>query len=146
VPNFEKTRWFLVLRLRKPAGDGLNKLLKLCNNVVEDHGQPPLYAVPEVQNKPLDKKAKKGQGESLLGIGNQVQDFSDSFHISVGWSLVAPSTEVVEHVRTVTKDVVFKDVKGLFFEVKEIKVKVGNLVTSIRLPVKPIDKPNYFSL
>ncbi|KAJ5642902.1 uncharacterized protein N7484_005409 [Penicillium longicatenatum] len=77
VSNYERTRWFLVLRVGKPGPDSLNGLLRLSNRVLARFGQPPLYA----------------------SHGNQHnQDFSDYFHISLAWALKEPCQEEKDRV------------------------------------------------
>ncbi|KUL82275.1 hypothetical protein ZTR_10767 [Talaromyces verruculosus] len=44
VSNTERTRWFLVLKLKKPTGDNLNRLLQISNRLLGAYNQPPLYA------------------------------------------------------------------------------------------------------
>lgn len=127
VANFEKTRWFLVLRLRKPELDGLNKLLYLSNQVVQEYGQPPLYA--KVSMHPVISKRKKSLNNSLVGT----EDFSDAFHISIAWTLNAPTQELLELTKTVARDQMTA-LDGVEVEIKEIKSKVGNVVTGIPLP------------
>lgn len=151
VPNFDATRWFLVLRLRRPPGDGLNKLLRVCNAVVEEWGQGGLYTQQPAQHREArdgKKKSKTGVA-STLSTGEdeeEVNDLSDSFHISVAWTLDAPSPAAVEYARARSKGDFFKEVQDITFTVEEVKVKVGNVVTTVKLPVKIAEIPNLFGL
>ncbi|KAF7506979.1 hypothetical protein GJ744_011110 [Endocarpon pusillum] len=100
------TRWFLALRLGQPEGDGLNRLLKMCNEVVREFGQPLLYerseyAVRELGAGGSEHESRGGNGPRA-GSGKKrrasvakatraataaVPDRSDCFHISIAWTL-----------------------------------------------------------
>lgn len=58
MANYEKTRWFLVLRLERPHRNELNRLLRICNLVSTQHGQPPLYEIPISELSPPAKRMK----------------------------------------------------------------------------------------
>ncbi|KAN0094017.1 U6 snRNA phosphodiesterase Usb1 [Hyaloscypha variabilis] len=128
VANFEKTRWFLVLRTRRPELDGLNKLLHLSNRIVQEYGQPALYTSRFLQTKrkPPAKKLPYTDWDDM-------EDVSDSFHISIAWTLTSPNEELLKLTRTVTTDYVEK-LDRIQVQIREIKSKVGNVVTSIPLP------------
>ena len=106
VSNYEKTRWFLVLHVGKPEGDHLNRLLGLTNQTLGLFGQPPLYASGE------------GGGE----------DYSDCFHISIGWCLEEPSAADKERIQQSTRAFSSLDIYFL-----EVKAKIGNRVASVPL-------------
>lgn len=136
VQNFIKTRWFLVLRITAP-GNGLNKLLHICNRVVQEHGQPPLY-MKGVDANMLDQNLEPvtSSGTPVLGElpveWDGMHDASDAFHISIAWTLEAPSKDMLEATRIVSMNQ-FEDVKRTVLRVKEIKSKIGNVVTSLPL-------------
>ncbi|KAF8865313.1 hypothetical protein BDZ45DRAFT_788981 [Acephala macrosclerotiorum] len=139
VPNFEKTRWFLVLRLQKPNSDGLNKLLHVSNAVVQEHGQPPLYAKPSTSSivksgkSPNQSRKRKLFIENATSLWKDMQDLSTALHISIAWTLTEPSQELVELTKSVTHDK-FDKIKKIQISVEEIKAKVGNIVTRMPLP------------
>jgi hypothetical protein len=62
-----------------------------------------------------------------------MEDVSDSFHISIAWTLTSPNEELLKLTRTVTTDYVEK-LDRIQVQIREIKSKVGNVVTSIPLP------------
>jgi len=66
VSNYDQTRWFLALELEKPENDGLNRLLKACNQAAFAQQYPTLYTE----------------------TNDQSADFSKYFHFSLAWSLI----------------------------------------------------------
>ena len=146
VANYEKTRWFLVMRLDKAPQDGLNQLLRISNGVIQSFGQPPLYAdsqpPPQANNTREHKIRQKGPlktasqtSPAQMAAVNHV-DVSSSFHISIGWTLTAPSKSLVEKLDSASHD--FKTVK---IGINTVKAKVGNGITSMFLASK-IDTSN----
>lgn len=125
VSNYEKTRWFLVLRVSRPENDSLNRLLGLCNSALGRFGQPPLYARGSVDaNKDADSGAGAGAGAGA--------DFSGSFHISIAWSLKEPGPAEVERVERIHLD----KVKAVGIPFHCVKAKIGNYVESFELSVR----------
>lgn len=61
-----------------------------------------------------------------------MQDVSDAFHISVAWTLEPPSSEMLNATKAVVLNQ-FEGVRKVLIMVEEIKAKVGNVVTSVRL-------------
>lgn len=112
VSNYEKTRWFLVLHVAKPAEDSLNRLLKLFNDALAKFNQPTLYT-----------NSHQGSKQSQV-------DFSDYFHISIAWSLSEPTESDNEFIRNID----IQQVRQLSVNFNCIKAKVGNNVTSMPLP------------
>lgn len=112
VPNFDKTRYFLVLKLTRPANDDLNKLLNACNQCARDSKLPELYhrlgAEPEA--KPNDK--------------------DDYFHISVAWTLDEPSAEAKQAVQQ-AMPIRLEQTEVSF---TTVKLKIGNVVHDVALP------------
>ncbi|EKD18215.1 hypothetical protein MBM_03987 [Drepanopeziza brunnea f. sp. 'multigermtubi' MB_m1] len=149
VANFEGTRWFLVLRIPRPEEDGLNKLLHVCNSTVKQYGQPPLY--PKPPSEPLTIARKKEEQRrsarfkrilfdtpSRKTDWTQMQDATDAFHVSLAWTLQSPSDEILELTEMATKDHL-DGIQAIQLRVEEIKCKVGNVVTSMPLPISISD-------
>lgn len=148
VSNYEKTRWFLVLRVRKPSNDGLNRLLRICNYSVAKFNQPVLYETtssssssqsgsgPRRKSKPVGKPQQTQAGKAGSGSGPAIEeDFSHCFHISIAWCLEEPSAEDKRRVAgiDITK---LGDLRVSF---DSLKVKIGNVVSSLKLPTKVLD-------
>jgi U6 snRNA phosphodiesterase len=151
VSNFEKTRWFLVLQLQRPEEDELNKLLMVCNRVVEDYSQPPLYAQPISASqhssmiKPRPKRLEK-DGRIPLSRNGDTVDFSSAFHISIGWALEQPSSSMMNLAKSTFNDTIFDSLKAISVKVAMIKVKVGNVVTNISLVPKGLEGKGLFGI
>lgn len=62
-----------------------------------------------------------------------MEDVSSAFHISVAWTLGAPTKELLESTKTVASDHM-KGISHVQLRIEEMKSKVGNVVTSIPLP------------
>lgn len=120
VSNYEKTRWFLVLSLARPEGDQLNDLLQLCNKVATEYDQPRLYDTPNFE--PSTPSVDQGSNDGF--------DRSSAFHISIAWTLVPPSQDLIEAAIQWSNDTIDA------FTVEDIKVKIGNAVTSVPLKAK----------
>ncbi|PVH83419.1 hypothetical protein DL98DRAFT_413198 [Cadophora sp. DSE1049] len=144
VANFERTRWFLVLSILKPESDGLNKLLHVCNSVVKQYGQPPLYPKPPTGPAftPRKKQQKRKSQENRRAPYDkshsnmdwtEMQDATEALHISLAWTLQSPGKELLELTDTVAKNHLSL-LQKIEVRVNEIKCKVGNVVTSMPLP------------
>ncbi|KAK0118157.1 poly(U)-specific 3'-to-5' RNA exonuclease [Cadophora gregata] len=144
VANFERTRWFLVLSIPKPESDGLNKLLHVCNSVVKQYGQPPLYPKPPTgpaftprkkhQRRKSQENRRAPYDKSHSNIDwTDMQDATDALHISLAWTLQSPSQELLELTDHVAKDHLDL-LQKIEVSIAEIKCKVGNIVTSMPLP------------
>lgn len=141
MSNNEKSRRFLVMRIKKPPNNELNRLLQGANDAVTAFGQPPLYAQPESQpfvpaqaftTKTRHPKPKFLTNKSPFVSQTPTIDQSLNFHISIGWSLGSPSAEK----SSITPSKYQPDVQNppeFQFQVKAIKLKIGNSVTSISL-------------
>ncbi|KAJ5511031.1 hypothetical protein N7453_003134 [Penicillium expansum] len=121
--NYEKTRWFLVLGMKRPSHDGLNRLLKLSNETLARFGQPPLYATSSTQGQQTSASLRKGSS-SMSG-----EDFSGCFHISLAWSLSEPSVKERERVAGID----LQALRGIQVGFDSVKAKIGNIVGSIPL-------------
>jgi hypothetical protein len=120
------------LRVSKPETDGLNKLLHVSNKVAAEFGQPPLYAQPTATHHPPKKHTARNNIRKASSDFEHMQDLSDAFHVSIAWTLIQPGEELVTATELVMKDqcTTLKDIK---VTTKEIKAKIGNIVTSIPL-------------
>jgi len=147
VSNFEETRWFLALQLQRPEGDELNRLLAICNGTVEDYSQPPLYASPRLVSQANARLGRHGQSNisSSAKIGDTF-DFSGAYHISIGWTLEQPSSCVVDTTKAIANDLVFESLKAVSVKVDTLKVKVGNIITSIHLAQKYAEVKGLFAV
>lgn len=150
VANYEETRWFLVLKLERPPQNGLNKLLYTSNQTVTDFGQPPLYIdLLQSSNSGQSRKRQAGyRGQStetivaaasgsMTGPGPSTDiDISSNFHISIGWTLSAPTQGLREGINTTGIDF-----QAINVEINTVKAKIGNGITAISLARK-IDTTN----
>ncbi|RLM00732.1 hypothetical protein CFD26_108287 [Aspergillus turcosus] len=110
VSNYERTRWFLVLRVTKPANDNLNRLLGLSNRFLAHFGQPPLYA------------------------DTQHEDLSHCFHVSLAWSLTEPSPEKKKQIEAID----LRGLRSLVIRFDCVKAKIGNNISSIPLSTEDL--------
>jgi len=155
VSNYEKTRWFLVLRVSRPKYNNLNRLLNLCNSVLHRFGQPPLYAKSaenqngiedlaftyalnsdsnsksEVRPVPVPVLESESSPAPANGTHNN-GDFSSCFHISIAWRLKAPDSEEMERVQRVGLD----KVRAIDIPFHCVKAKIGNYVDTFELPAR----------
>lgn len=104
--NEDRTRWFFVVSLQRPEHDELRGLLDVCNGVAVEFGQPLLYG----ESKDRGIEANHGK-----------------FHVSVAWSLVEQRGEVD------FPKVLKQKLEGLGMEFDEVKIRIGQDVTSIPL-------------
>lgn len=125
VSNYEKTRWFLVLRVQKPKDDSLNHLLRISNRSLDLFDQPPLY---EPSSTRTTAKHSKRQPERQTDE-RPMEDYSHCFHISLAWSLTHPSPAAKERAASID----LQDLSGLTVHFSSVKAKIGNNVSSIPL-------------
>jgi hypothetical protein len=111
----------------------------VCNENIERYGQPPLYASPT--KKPPEKKSRK-----INSVKGSDPDLLDSFHISIGWTLEEPNPRSMAGVKAMSKNELFQNVKRISFTVEDVKAKVGNVVTTIPLPLKLAEISNLFEV
>ncbi|KAA8642304.1 hypothetical protein EYZ11_002892 [Aspergillus tanneri] len=126
VSNYEKTRWFFVLRAKKPDDDNLNRLLRIANSCLAMFGQPPLYETSLVSN--ANEKSRR-PGKQMRNRADRHDDSSHCFHISLAWSLAEPSPMDKEDIAKI-------DLQGantLRIPFDCVKAKLGNQITSIPL-------------
>ncbi|MCJ1478720.1 poly(U)-specific 3'-to-5' RNA exonuclease [Lambiella insularis] len=143
-PNFEKTRWFLVLQLARPSADSLNMLLWASNQTALALGKPTLYATPERTPRESygtftgvrEFKSHQGRGEkgrptpnSRLPQVNSITDCSSMFHVSIAWSHQPPTSDMLLRTSSVST----AEIEGLRIPVRTLKAKIGNAVTALSL-------------
>ena len=139
VSNSEKSRWFLVLRLKRPANDGLNLLLATTNGIAKDSGLGLLYADEESNqaeilergscqgSSPMTKIEFKGGKQRRLA-GTVPADCTSKFHLSIAWQLGEPVRKTSEIADTI------ESAEFLSISCNCLKVKIGNAVHDIPLP------------
>jgi hypothetical protein len=110
----------------------LNKLLHVSNKVSAEFGQPPLYAQPTSTHHPPKKHTARNNLRRSSSDFEHMQDLSDAFHISIAWTLVQPGEALIAATELVMKEQ-STTVKDIQVTTKEIKAKIGNIVTSIPL-------------
>ncbi|KAK4987261.1 poly(U)-specific 3'-to-5' RNA exonuclease [Elasticomyces elasticus] len=138
--NEDMTRWFLVLRVAKPDGDDMRKLLEACNKVVVGMGQPALYA----EENAAERKAKTTTQERTRpreaeNAGNPKA--ADAFHISIAWSLHPPPPPSTDSEAGVTPlgevtETAMNEVRKLRISFSEVKLKIGRDVRVLPLNAK----------
>ncbi|KAK6342719.1 poly(U)-specific 3'-to-5' RNA exonuclease [Orbilia javanica] len=113
VPNQDRTRWFWVMRAKSPMQGQyrqtlLSSLLTTCNQVVKNHNQPELYLV---DNRGVTR---------------------DGFHVSIGWSLTEPPTNLCEGILAAISSNRI-ELSDLTMKCDTLKVKIGNTVHAVEL-------------
>ena len=121
VSNHERTRWFLVLQVVRPTAEVLNRLLALSNRALAAFDQPSLYAP--------SRDVRRNAARVVDDLAGSVRDYSACFHVSLAWSLAAPSRAEEERVEGLELGAV----KGMRVRFDSVKVKIGNHVESIAL-------------
>jgi hypothetical protein len=134
VPNFERNRWFLVLGIKKPGLNQLNRLLQACNDATQYSGHPGLYTggvgdgpkeSHDSNDGPKRRKVDKNEPQS--------QDYSQYFHVSIAWNLAEPDPEWVTLVQDIDASKLIRAPEAAF---DAVKVKIGNTVHNIPLASK----------
>jgi hypothetical protein len=129
-PNYERNRWFLSLSARRADGDELNRLLGAFNAACASMEQPELY-VSQKTAPPRGGNGKKRRKSTPAKAGLEdeipIPDCSDSFHISLAWSLDPQS------LGEGNKDVAPGELKDISTSFDCVKVKIGNGITSLPL-------------
>jgi len=130
APNHDWSRWFLVVGIRKPSGDELNKILQCCNSHCRELDLPTLYAPVE--------SARTGKTASAAPIRRreptQIQeqdDHSDFFHFSIGWMLEEPEESQKDFSATDKR--LLDEISSIKVCFDSVKVKIGNTISSISL-------------
>lgn len=147
VSNNEGTRWFLVLKCQQPDRDELNELLGFCNSLCKDFGLSQLYrddvsSAPDdgsMMKKPRWKLARarrksletQKEREGLRKELSWNENFDDHFHFSIAWCLKEPQEEPGFEERAIEN--LMQDVANIVINFDSVKVKIGNVVTSLEL-------------
>ncbi|KAI0995018.1 hypothetical protein K3495_g13162 [Podosphaera aphanis] len=145
VANFEKTRWFLVLRVSRPDANEFNRLLHLSNIIAQRFDQPRLYSKPDKAASPsmrIDSKAKNPCNKSCIDWSD-MQDVSAAFHVSIAWTLRPPSQELI-NVTEHSSVNLMKSITQINLQLTCIKVKIGNTVNTIPLLTKIVETKGVF--
>jgi U6 snRNA phosphodiesterase len=132
------SRSFLVLRLREvtPPTDGepqsgplnhsLATLLAACNAVASEFGQTLLYA----------RRASRDESDNVQSRpAEELSADHDAFHISIAWSLAAPTPELES--ATAAAQAGRNSIVDITVPVDGVKVKIGNVVTHVPLGQRP---------
>jgi hypothetical protein len=110
----------LVLGIKRPAHDELNKLLDATNETALKCGHPALYS--------------GGKGDGPMEIdsptaGSHIKrdktDRSENFHVSIAWNLTEPDPEWVSLVQNIDVD---KHIHSPQASFNVVKARVGNVV------------------
>ena len=147
VSNNEGTRWFLVLKCDQPGRDELNELLRSCNRLCKDFGLGQLYvnapsdtldevSVVKMSERKLARARRKSrqeqkERESLKEELSWIQDFGDHFHFSIAWCLNEPPNGAGDEERAIAD--LMQDVGNMKVDLDSVKVKIGNVVTSLEV-------------
>lgn len=143
TPNAEGTRWFLALRINRPEGNQLNKLLYSCNQVADLFGLPRLYGKPSVTDRYQCSDPHMRNDTAVGGSGKRIQineadaatgeeeDFTDCFHFSIAWTLDPPIPQSETGRPAQVERQIWDEVKKLRVWFTEVKVKIGNSVSSM---------------
>lgn len=140
VSNSEKTRWFLVLRCRQSAENQLTALLKWCNGVCKELGLKQLYAAPRKAKsstldgrKQVDMQLRQQDDEDRSHrTASRREPDADRFHFSIAWFLEQPS-EIGGQSEDGDVEKALKEVFKICVRMDNVKVKMGNVITSLDL-------------
>lgn len=125
VPNYERNRWFLVLGIKKPAHDELNRLLSACNEAAQKSGHPALYSGGKGDG-PMESNSPTAYSPNE----HDKSDRSDMFHVSIAWNLAEPDPEWIDLVRDMGVDKHIHSPQAAF---DVVKARVGNVVHNFDL-------------
>ncbi|KAI9727984.1 MAG: poly(U)-specific 3'-to-5' RNA exonuclease [Chrysothrix sp. TS-e1954] len=144
--NSEGTRWFLALRIKRQEGGELGRLLDACNKVCRGLGLRELYAGEGGVGGRRKRGAYGMEGSEEGASGARVsaaEDRADGcverFHFSIAWTVDPPvdydrdtSNQPPPALKTSTADPAMPTRVRL----DEVKLKIGNAVTSLPLSRK----------
>lgn len=135
VTNFDGTRHFLVVTLKRPKSDALRTLLETCNRTASNMGLPQLYARNDDHSKVgvVSKPQKSGVEQHVeIPVDDTVAmdhdgNIDEKFHISIAWCLekVPTNLTVLQELRKKLEDM------EIMFD--KVFIKIGNQVPSVSL-------------
>jgi len=136
-----------VLQLDRPPSNGLNALLHICNQAALAFDQPQLYrpANADLQHTKIAKAGFASQAGNRTSLkmkdptASDIADSSNSFHVSIAWTLKEPQHKVSPQILPT-----WRSVQNIEVPVKCVKIKIGNTITSIPLETKRSDLRNMF--
>lgn len=119
-----------MIRLKRSEGNELNTLLSVSNQTLAAFGQPPLYVNggDPLQGEVGKKKDKAKSNQNRVSHNISCEDFTNSFHISLAWSLVEPPLDEHQRVSRVDLDLL----KPLEISFTSVKAKIGNVVHNLK--------------
>lgn len=125
VPNFERNRWFLVLGIKKPAHDELNRLLNACNEAAQSSGHPALYS-GDKGDGPMETNSPTARSQ----FEHNKSDRSKHFHVSIAWNLTEPDPAWISLVQNMDVERCIRSPQASF---ETVKARVGNVVHNFDL-------------
>jgi hypothetical protein len=135
VPNFERNRWFLVLSIKKPEHDELNKLLDACNHAAQSTGHAALYTGGRGDGPMQDTSPPSAKRVKRDARTEEHTDHSEYFHISIAWNLTEPNPDWISMVQDID---VNKHISPPQASFDSVKARVGNIVHNISLAAQRI--------
>ncbi|RMZ66754.1 hypothetical protein GMOD_00002118 [Pyrenophora seminiperda CCB06] len=134
VPNFERNRWFLVLSIKRPGQDELNRLLHACNEAAQTSGHPGLYTGAEgdgpMEDTDLNDNLKRRKVDK---IDLRHLDLSKYFHVTIAWNLTEPDTAWTTLVQQLDTTAFIQSPEATF---DTVKVRIGSAVHNIALSTR----------
>lgn len=129
--------------MRRPPNDELNRLLLAANQAAKRFGYPELYAEDQQHGEGVDMTGGWGatttteDEENAKGFVHKKDDRSNTFHVSLAWSLEPPPAELrelsgVEDISYLMK----QDVSQMSVKFDVVKVKVGNAIHALDIAPK----------
>lgn len=125
VPNYQRNRWFLVLGIKMPTHDELNRLLCACNEAAQKCGHPALYSGGKGDG-PMETNSPTARPQSVPDNA----DRSENFHISIAWNLTEPVSEWVSLVQSMD---IGRHIRSPQAPFDVVKARVGNTVHNFDL-------------
>lgn len=124
-PNHDRTRTFLVLRVKEVEGlEGrLKELLTACNGVAREFGCHELYANHGRRRKANSEKGAEEEEEDVEG-----------FHISLAWSLdVEQMMNDGDMLTDSVLEAKMQKIREMEIPFSEVKIRLGKDVTTVPL-------------
>lgn len=155
VSNGDQTRWFLVLRCRQSAENELTTLLNWCNGICRKFGLDQLYAAITAPEKGKSMKADEGKKVAKqfrerahknrsLETPSKRDPIEDQFHSSIAWCLEPPNEPAGALVNR-DIEVAMSGVRSIDVKMDSVKVKMGNVITSLDLGKRREDMKSILS-